>query len=592
MLSLIRRSLHLAAGGRRWPWLLVVGLAVVVSLIEAAGAVLIFALVSLVSSQQGGLRVPVLGDVRPWLGGDDHNRVVVTAAALVGAFFVVRGCIVVGAAYVQARVTQSAGARLSIRLHEGYMAMPYSTYVRTNSSTHIRNITDTVQRVVTDVFVQGARLLSESVVMVVLAAMLIATSPEAMALLVLVVLPAVLAVNRWGNPRLTRLGVEAQAVAEENLRQLQESLQGLRDIRMLGRESFFVGSFARSRTQLAHNRTARAVLQQIPTATVETAFVLFLALFLAVTAVGGGGTQDVLPVVGMFAYVGLRLKPSLNQAITSVNGLRYSGAAIIDLSEDLQRSASWRVPADGGPPVGFEHEIRLDELSFSYADAGRPALTGVSLKIPRGASVGFVGPTGSGKSTLVDLLIGLLEPSHGRVLVDGVDIADRRGAWLQRLGVVPQTIFLVDDTLRRNIALGVSSHEIDEEQVLRAVSLAQLDGFVSRLPEGLDTVLGERGVRVSGGEKQRIGIARALYHQPDVLVLDEGTSALDNKTEAELMRAVEDLRGDYTVVLVAHRLSTVQRCDTVHVLEGGTVVASGTFDDLVATSQHFQRLTR
>jgi ATP-binding cassette subfamily C protein len=528
------------------------------------------------------------------LGGENDERVIVTAAALVAMFFVIRACIVVGAAYVQARVTQSAGARLASRLHASYMEMPYATYVGTNSSTHIRNISDTVQRVVTDVFVQGAQLLSESVVMIGLATVLLLTSPLAMGLLLAVVLPAVAIVNRGVNPRLSRLGSEAQDLAADNLRILQESLQGLRDIRVLGRESFFVSLFASSRARLAQNRTARAVLQQVPAATVETAFILFLSGFLVITAVTGDSTRDALPVIGMFAYVGLRLKPSLNQSISSLNGMRYAAAAIDDLYTDLERAQSWQQPDQDAAveSIRFDREIQLRNVTLQYANASRPAVAEATLTIPRGSSVGFVGPTGSGKSTLVDLLIGLLQPDLGQVLVDDTDITTRSGAWLTRLGIVPQVIFVFDDTVRRNIALGEPDHVIDESRLRAAVSLAQLDGFVSRLPGGLDAVLGERGVRVSGGERQRIGIARALYRQPDVLVLDEGTSALDNRTEAEFMAAIEGLRGDYTTILVAHRLTTVRRCDRIYVLDAGRIVAEGTYDELAASSQHFQQLTR
>lgn len=587
LLELVRRAVKLGAGGRRGGWILVVTLAVVVSVFEAVGAVLIFALLRLITSSAKTFEVPLLGDIRSHLGGADDTRVYTTAAAVVAVFFVVRGLVVVLAAYVQARVTQGAGARLSSRLQRGYLAMPYSLYVGANSSTQIRNVNGTVQRLVSDVFVQGAKLVSEAVVMVVLGSVLVVASPPAALLLVIVMTPAVLVLNHFVNPPLTRLGAEAQRLEGESLRLLQESLHGLRDIRLVGREGYFLRGFAGSRYRLGRNRVLRSVLQQIPTAAVETMFVLFITLFLVFTVSTGRRAADILPVLGMFAYVGLRLKPSLNQVIASVNGIRFSGPSINDLHEDLGRADGWLAgDQPGAAPLRLEREIRLRRVSFRYEGAVDLALRDVDLTIARGQSVGFVGPTGGGKSTLIDVLVGLLDPQAGQVLVDGADIRDAKRQWRALLGVVPQSIFLIDDTLRRNIALG--EDRVDEPRLMESVRMAQLDSFLVGLPDGLDTVLGERGVRVSGGERQRIGIARAVYRQPAVLVLDEGTSALDNKTEAELMAAVEQLRGAYTLVLVAHRLTTVENCDQIFVVDDGRVVAVGDDQTLLAASEQLE----
>ena len=233
----------------------------------------------------------------------------------------------------------------------------------------------------------------------------------------------------------------------------------------------------------------------------------------------------------------------------------------------------------------------VEEVNFTYEGADRPALEEVTLTIAPGEVVGICGPTGGGKTTLVDVITGLLEPTSGRVSVDGHDLREYDREWQRNLGIVPQMIFLTDESLRRNIALGVPTREIDETAVREAVELAQLSSFVDSLPAGLDTVVGERGVRVSGGQRQRIAIARALYRRPQVLIFDEGTSALDNQTEADLMRALERLRGDHTIVLVAHRLSTVRDCDRIVFLDKGRIAGLGTYDVLAETNAGFRRLT-
>jgi ABC-type multidrug transport system fused ATPase/permease subunit len=235
-------------------------------------------------------------------------------------------------------------------------------------------------------------------------------------------------------------------------------------------------------------------------------------------------------------------------------------------------------------PLGFV-SIAVNDLTFSYEGISDSVLCNATVRINKGEAVGFVGQSGSGKSTLIDVMLGLFSPQSGSVLINGQDISQVKSAWQKSIGYIPQTIFLMDDSLRRNIAIGIADNEIDEVAVREALKSAQLEGFVASLPEGLDTVVGERGVRLSGGQRQRIGIARALYHRPSVLVLDEATSSLDTETEHEVMKAVQALQGDKTVIIVAHRLSTVEYCDRLYRLDAGRIVDEGTFDEVMNRSQ-------
>lgn len=592
MLSLIRKSLYLAAGDRRWPWFLVILLALGVSGVEAVGAVLIFGLVGLITSPAQPVELPLVGPVR-LVDGEGADDIVVTAALVVAGFFIVRALIIIGMMYVQARVTQSAGARLASRLHRGYLDMPYSFLIMTNSSQQIRNVQDTVPRVVADVFVQGTRAASELVVVIVLSLVLVVVSPLAMGLLIVVLMPGLVALNRVLRPRLETLGRQTQDLSRQSVQLLQETLQGLREIRVRGREEQFAGLFASIRHALAQSKYRRSVLHILPSVALETGLVLFITSFLALAVSGGDEARDVLPVLGMFAYVGFRLKPSLNQLVDGANALRYSAAAIEDLHSDLRRGEMWseaaRRPA---PPLSFHRTIELRGVSFGYPGSATPALSDIHLTIPRGSAVGFVGETGGGKSTLLDVIVGLLEPDRGTVYVDGVDIRGARATWMQRIGLVSQATFLLDTSIRKNIALGHSDADIDDERVRQVLAMAKLLDFVDTLPDGLETVLGERGVRLSGGQRQRIAIARALYPNPDILVLDEGTAALDNRTEAEVMSALGSLRGTCTLLMVAHRLSTVRDCDVIHVISGGRLVAAGTYDDLARVRSEFKDVAR
>jgi ABC-type multidrug transport system fused ATPase/permease subunit len=283
----------------------------------------------------------------------------------------------------------------------------------------------------------------------------------------------------------------------------------------------------------------------------------------------------ILPILGVFGASAFRLLPSVNRLLNAVQSMRFSETVIDSLYNELRLPAPDLARRSPPPREEFQKEIRVSEVTFTYAGASRPALSNVSFNVAKGESVGLVGPSGSGKSTAIDVVLGLLTPSSGTVVVDGIDIQENLRRWQDQIGYVPQSIFLTDDSLLRNVAYGIAPDDVDIEAVHRAIRAAQLEEFVAGLPEGLATVVGERGVRLSGGQRQRIGIARALYHDPAVLVLDEATSALDTATERGVMQAVEALHGSKTILIVAHRLSTVENCDRILRLHEGRLVEEG-----------------
>jgi ABC-type multidrug transport system fused ATPase/permease subunit len=297
----------------------------------------------------------------------------------------------------------------------------------------------------------------------------------------------------------------------------------------------------------------------------------------------GRSVRSLLPVVGLYAAVAFRMLPSINQATIAAQRLRHAEPMITSLRRHLALERS--VPQPGPMTlVPFRDCIRLERLSYRYPGGDDDVLREIDLTIPHGAAVGLIGESGAGKSTLVDVLLGLLPPTAGRVTVDGFDIQHNLRGWQDIVGYVPQAVYLLDDSIRRNVAFGVAEQVIDDGLVSRALAAAQLDEFVGSLPDGVETVVGERGVRLSGGQRQRIAIARALYLDPQVLVLDEATSALDTDTEREVMAAVDALHGTKTLIIVAHRLSTLAHCDVIHRVEGERIVRSGSFADVVPGS--------
>jgi ATP-binding cassette subfamily C protein len=396
--------------------------------------------------------------------------------------------------------------------------------------------------------------------------------------LAIALVPIVLARRAWTN-----IGEAERALHLRQLHLLQQSLGAVKDVIITGRQAFFEAELRRIRRALAGAKERRTLMASAARLGVEA--VLILCMLLAVFAFTrqAGSTGEGISVLALFAYTGFRTVPSANRIMLNVGYLREGEAWARSVDHDM---AALTPPAPRHfapePELPFKATLACEHVTVAYDEGAPPAIQDVSLTIRRGESIGIVGPTGAGKSTLVDALLGLVRPASGRVCVDGVSIEGRERAWQRRIGYVPQGVYLLDDSLRRNIAFGVPDSTIDEARLWRAVSLARLDPVVNALPERLDTVVGERGVRLSGGQRQRVAIARALYHDPDLLVFDEATAALDSQTERELTAAIAELHGERTLIAIAHRISTVQTCDRLIFLQGGRVVGIGPYRTLLA----------
>ncbi|WP_188584381.1 ABC transporter ATP-binding protein [Egicoccus halophilus] len=565
-------------------------LAVIASGFEMLGAVLVYVLLALVVDPSGDVELPMLGDLRALFPRVAQERLLLWLVIAMAVFFVVRTAVQVGVTYVQQRVAHNAGARLSIRMVEGYLRWPYSWHLSRPSAELIRNGHQAVDQLISQVFLPVVRVTAEGFLTLGMLFVLLAIAPGATGMAVVVVGAAAALLLFVVQPRLKALGSRAHVASKDAYASLQQSLHGVRDIRILGRERHFSRVYARSRLQLARSHYLRSTLTELPHSIIELALIGFILLFFGLTLMRGTDAQSALSVLGLFAYAGLRLQPSLQRIISGLNNIRFSAAPLADLHADLQAIEGLERSAREPAPLPFDVGIELRGVAFRYATADRDALAGVDLTIRPGEQIGICGATGGGKTTLVDVIAGLLDPDAGQVLVDGRDVHRNSRAWQRNLGVVPQMVFLVDGTLRANIALGVADEDVDEVALDEAIELAQLREFVDSVPDGLETQVGERGVRVSGGQRQRIAIARALYRRPQVLIFDEGTSALDNMTEAALMNAIERLKGSHTIILIAHRLSTVEKCDRIVFMENGRVAGLGTYDDLRRDSRGFRAL--
>lgn len=589
MAATIRQAIHLIGRQNLSRWLALVLIAIVASGFELVGAVLVFLLLTLVVDPTDDIELPIIGNVRELAGNVDDQALLLWIVIGMAVFFGARALVHIGKTYAQNRIAHNFGARLSGRLAGGYLSMPYSAHLRRNSSELIRNSYHSVSQLVVQVFLPLINIMAESLLVLAMLALLMIVAPIATLLAVFVIGTAATILLTLVQPRLKRLGRSVHKTEEETLGILQQSLHGIRDVKVLAKERVFARRYQRGRLRVARGRYLYSTASILPRDVMETALMGFILGFFSFAILTGQG-QATLSVLGMFAYAGFRLQPSLQKIVAGLNNLKFASAPLDDLHRDLQMIEALPREATDLQSLEFKDEWRAKNLVFQYEGATTPALQGIDLAIRPGQVVGVCGPTGGGKTTLVDVLCGLLEPTQGAVTVDGKDLRGHARAWHKRLGIVPQMVFLIDDSLRANIALGVSAEEVDETALREAVHLAQLDDFVDSLPDGLDTKVGERGVRVSGGQRQRVAIARALYRRPEVLVFDEGTSALDNRTEAVLMRALERLRGDHTILLVAHRLTTVQNCDQVAFIEDGHIAGLGTFAELTGSNERFRRL--
>jgi len=395
------------------------------------------------------------------------------------------------------------------------------------------------------------------------------------------------------SARMRELGRQAMDWRGEFLQALGQAFGSVKEARVLGRTGHFAERVDRAVRELAEINRYKQFAHKIVAPISE--FVAITGILVLATALVflGRSNDSILVTLSLFIVGLVRLKEVAGAAITHFSHLRHSLVSIEPIHHDLMvLRAGDDQSGRAQDPIVPRRQIALRQITFAYEGQGEPALRDIDVEIPVGAAVAFVGSTGAGKSTLVDVLLGLLEPQQGGVLVDGADIRSlgSAGRWQQAIGYVPQSIYLLDDTIRRNIALGLGDDEIDEKALQTAIGIAQLDRFVARQPQGLDTLVGEQGVRLSGGERQRIGIARALYHDPSIIVFDEATSALDNTMERAVIDAVDRLRGQRTVIMIAHRLSTVRDCDRLYYLKHGVIEAAGNFDKLRSSHDDFRAM--
>lgn len=487
------------------------------------------------------------------------------------------------------------GAELSNRLFSHYIHKPWLFHAGGNSSQLTNQIFQECLRVTNHIINPLMQMNAKLVMVTLLISAMFIYNPMVALAGMAIFGSAYMLLYRIVRRRLVRNGRNISSAQTMRFKLISEGFGGIKDVLLLNRQPIFIQRYNKASRKFAQSHGTTQALSQAPRYAIEVVAygsVIFLILYLLAAYEGNLG--DILPVLSVYALAGFKLLPAFQQIYSSISNIRGNLAALDAIRDDLKESMLMDGKSekkDGTKQLVPKREIRLDEVFFSYPGKIEPVLNGLSLAIPANKVIGLVGASGSGKSTAIDAILGLIDPQQGSLLIDGMPLCQKnKKAWQSTLGFVPQSIFLADSSIRENIAFGLPREEIDESRVECAARMAHLDELLSELPDGLDTRVGERGIQLSGGQRQRIGIARALYDDAEVLVLDEATSALDGITEKLIMDAIHDFSGKKTIIMIAHRLATVKKCDQIYLMGSGKVIDSGNYEELIGRNDIFKRM--
>ena len=503
----------------------------------------------------------------------------VTMALLYGmmAIYVIKNLYILLLTYMQNTFITKNRNRMISRVMAEFLNRPYEKYLGADIPTVFR-ITDSDIPQTFSLILAMLQLASEVVVSCLIFMVLLLNDPGMTLFIIAVFGLLTLFIVKVFKPRLNRIGARNQAIQSRIAKWRIQATYGLKDVKVLNREEFYVRNYYETGKVGAEVARNYAVLNNMPRLLIETVFIVSVLGFLVVYINGGGDITAMVTTISAFAIAAVRVLPSVNRINTYITEIAYTQPSLDFVYDNLQEGMKTdamlaeRRAYSQVEKLKLDHQIELDHISFHYPDSDKNIFEDAHMIVPKGKSVGIIGTSGAGKSTIVDILLGLLHAQTGMITCDGVDIFKNYESWLAQIGYIPQSIYLIDESIRDNIAFGIDADKIDEKRIWEVLEEAQLKEFVEELPEGLNTTIGDRGVRLSGGQRQRIGIARALYNDPEILVFDEATSALDNDTEAAVMEAVNSFHGRKTMIIIAHRLNTIEKCDMIYKVENMKLV--------------------
>ena len=571
--TFIQKLKYLLSKSQKRQLLILAVLLMIGMFFEMAGLGILVPSIGVMLNSDVGSKYPALKPLLNVLGNPSQLRLIMLGLTTMVSVYLVKTVFLAFLGWKQSKFSAELTADLSCNLFSGYLKQPYAFHMQRNSAELLRNTQNEINQFAS-VSQSAITLTIELSLLVSVAFMLILVEPIGALIVTCFLGFSSFIFHRLTRNKLLNWGESRQFIEGKTNQHLLQGLGGVKDLKILGREDNFIHQFNVHNTNRAKITTKQYTLLQIPRLYLEFLAVLGMAGLIMVMVWQQKPLDLILPTLGIFVAAAFRMIPSVNRIMGSMQAIRYSRPVVNVLYDEFYLIRNTKETTPSLNRLEYKNELVVNNLNFSYPNVPAKALENVTVTIKKGESIGFIGSSGSGKSTLVDNILGLLTPNSGTISLDGVDIEHNLREWQNQIGYVPQSIYLTDDSLLHNVAFGISPEDIDMDAVQEAIKAAQLDEFIEGLPEGIHTMVGERGVRLSGGQRQRIGIARALYHDPHVLVLDEATSSLDSDTEQAVMDAVNLLHGEKTILIVAHRLTTLKNCDRIYKLEKGKLVES------------------
>lgn len=568
---------------RRQLWQLA-GLAVLILIggtLETLGVSMMVPVVDAVMEPDRFMEKSYVKDIAAFFHIRSARELIIAMLVTLIALFVIKNAYLLFQIYVQNTFVTRNRNRMISRVMREFLNRPYEDYLGADIPTVFR-LTDSDIPNAFQLILVLIQMITEIVVAVSICIVLVVlVSPLISIGSGLLFLGMTLIITKVLKPRLNAIGRKNQQIQSRIAKWRIQSIYGLKDVKVLHREEFFVRNYYESGAIGANVARNYAVMNNAPRLLIETVFIAAMLSFILVFTLQGGDFTELFSKLAAFAAAAVRVMPATNRINTYLSEIAYAQPCLDYLYENLTESMKLDVNGSvtgllgekkaENPPLILTDRIALDHISYTYPNTDKPIFTDAHMEVKKGQSVGIMGPSGAGKSTIVDILLGLLHVQEGTITCDGRNVFENYPSWLAKIGYIPQAIYLIDESIRDNIAFGIDADKIDDERIWEALEEAQLKSFVEELPEGLETTIGDRGVRISGGQRQRLGIARALYHNPEILVFDEATSALDGDTETAVMEAINSFHGKKTMVIIAHRLNTIEKCDVIYKVENGKI---------------------
>lgn len=564
----------------------IAGLALLIligGLLETVGVSMLLPVVQAIMDPEQLMENELVGKVTEALHIETSRQLIILMLGALIALYVVKNAYLLFQTYVQNTFVTRNRNRMISRVMREFLNRPYEEYLGADIPTVFR-LTDSDIPNAFQLILVMIQMVTEIVVAGFLCIVLVVVSPAMSLFIFCIFLGMTLMITKVLKPRLNAIGHKNQQIQSRIAKWRIQSIYGLKDVKVLHREEFFVRNYYESGAIGADVARNYAVFNNLPRLLIETIFMASMLLFIMLYMLRGGNITVLIPQLSAFAVAGIRVMPGTNRINTYLSEIAYSQPCLDYLYENL--TANMKMDVNGSVTglargagaqaqesrTHLQDKIVLDHITYAYPNTEKNIFTDAHMEVKKGQSVGIMGPSGAGKSTVVDILLGLLRVQEGTITCDGANIFDNYADWLSKIGYIPQSIYLIDESIRDNIAFGIDGDKIDDRRIWEVLEEAQLKEFVEELPEGLDTTIGDRGVRISGGQRQRLGIARALYHNPEILVFDEATSALDNDTEKAVMDAINNFHGRKTMVIIAHRLNTIAKCDVIYKVDGEKIV--------------------